>query len=502
MSNNILKDLYNIEMKRIRDLNAIQARENQKRRERERISREERKALIKDYEEQTIEANKVYEKQTEERINFNKLYEPISDKEKDKYLNFFKNKIKKELVYNFKKKEPLSIEEFFKVNRVGKKNFVLDKIKPSRVVKRNERISYLTKEYKESYLIDFYNEQEELEKEYKNTLEQKNNQIRIENSEFEKLENNLANFKKKEVETIVNEYLKENTISFTLQNLAEEKEYELKCKANYYEKNKCLSIESLVLDPIIFWSFPKKIKLNKTTLEPDYFYFTDNQYKKMYESHLKSYAVLLMYNVVEVFEKYIDEIIVNLYANGTNPYNGKNEKIFMLSTRVYKKDLININIKNVNCTEFLKRYECRLSNDFSNFVGIEPISYEESQNNYSLENISNNLDGFQFEHLSKNLLLSNGFDKVEVTKASGDYGADVIAYKEEIKYAIQCKKFSSTVGVKAVQEVIGSMSIYKCHVGVVLTNNYFTPQARELADKNNILLWDRDKLLKMLEKMK
>ena len=41
--------------------------------------------------------------------------------------------------------------------------------------------------------------------------------------------------------------------------------------------------------------------------------------------------------------------------------------------------------------------------------------------------------------------------------------------------------------------------MYNCHVGVVMTNNYFTAGAKQLAEKNGILLWDRDKLQQMID---
>ena len=88
-----------------------------------------------------------------------------------------------------------------------------------------------------------------------------------------------------------------------------------------------------------------------------------------------------------------------------------------------------------------------------------------------------------------------------MTQCSSDFGVDVIAYKDEIKYAIQCKKYSSPVGIKAVQEVIGSKAMNDCHVAVVLTNNTFTKSAIELAEKNNVLLWGRDKLLELIDNM-
>ena len=123
-----------------------------------------------------------------------------------------------------------------------------------------------------------------------------------------------------------------------------------------------------------------------------------------------------------------------------------------------------------------------------------------NQNN-EIDDVDNDMDGFDFEKYTGKLLKANGFTKVEVTQCSSDFGVDVIAYKDEIKYAIQCKKYSSPVGIKAVQEVIGSKAMNDCHVAVVLTNNTFTKSAKELAEKNNVLLWDRDKLVELIENM-
>lgn len=116
----------------------------------------------------------------------------------------------------------------------------------------------------------------------------------------------------------------------------------------------------------------------------------------------------------------------------------------------------------------------------------------------SIDYIDNYINGFEFESLMKTVLENNGFKDVEVTKSSGDFGVDIIALKDQIKYAIQCKKYSSPVGISAVQEVIGSKSLYDCHVAVVLTNNTFTSSAKVLAEKNNVLLWDRAKLIELL----
>ena len=132
---------------------------------------------------------------------------------------------------------------------------------------------------------------------------------------------------------------------------------------------------------------------------------------------------------------------------------------------------------------------------------IERILNEEV-NNFEINEIDSTMDGYDFEKYSAVLLEKNGFKNVQVTQCSGDFGVDIIAFKDDIKYAIQCKKYSSPVGVKAVQEVIASKAMNDCHVAVVLTNNSFTNSAKQLAKKNNVLLWDNTKLNELIDNAK
>lgn len=112
---------------------------------------------------------------------------------------------------------------------------------------------------------------------------------------------------------------------------------------------------------------------------------------------------------------------------------------------------------------------------------------------------ADDMEGHAFEEYCAGLLRDKGFLEVEVTKASGDYGVDILAEKEGVTYAIQCKCYTSDVGVKAVQEAYAGRDFYDRMVGVVLTNQYFTGPAVEAAKKLKILLWDRDYLEQMLE---
>ena len=108
------------------------------------------------------------------------------------------------------------------------------------------------------------------------------------------------------------------------------------------------------------------------------------------------------------------------------------------------------------------------------------------------------MSGLEFEWFCAEILKSNGFVDVEVSKGSGDFGIDILAAKDGITYAIQCKRLSNNVGNTAIQEVFSGKEFYRKHIGAVMTNQYFTLSAKETAERTGIVLWDRDKLDEMI----
>ena len=109
------------------------------------------------------------------------------------------------------------------------------------------------------------------------------------------------------------------------------------------------------------------------------------------------------------------------------------------------------------------------------------------------------MEGHDFEYFCADLLRKNGFLDVEVTKGSGDYGVDILAEKDGVTYAVQCKCYNAPIGVKAVQEVYAGRDYYDRMVGAVMTNQYFTSAAVAAAGKLKILLWDRGYIDSMME---
>lgn len=83
---------------------------------------------------------------------------------------------------------------------------------------------------------------------------------------------------------------------------------------------------------------------------------------------------------------------------------------------------------------------------------------------------------------------------------SGDGGADVIAEdkKNGHRLVIQCKHYSNTVGVEACYQAAGALNNYQGTQAIVITNNFFTEEAKFNAKNNNIILIDRFQLTKMI----
>lgn len=102
------------------------------------------------------------------------------------------------------------------------------------------------------------------------------------------------------------------------------------------------------------------------------------------------------------------------------------------------------------------------------------------------------MSGTEFEDFAAEILHRSGIEVLELTKESGDFGADIIVMLEGERTAVQCKRYARPIGVKAVQEAVSAKDYYKCTRAAVITNSTFTRQARELAAESNVILWDRE----------
>jgi restriction system protein len=108
------------------------------------------------------------------------------------------------------------------------------------------------------------------------------------------------------------------------------------------------------------------------------------------------------------------------------------------------------------------------------------------------------MDGAMFERRLAVLFRALGYTAEITGRAAGDYGCDLIVKRDGRRHAVQAKRWGKNVGIKAVQEAAAARMHYGADAAMVVTNRYFTKQARALARSNHVDLWDRDRLVKAL----
>ncbi len=133
------------------------------------------------------------------------------------------------------------------------------------------------------------------------------------------------------------------------------------------------------------------------------------------------------------------------------------------------------------------------------FISMVCTIYRKLHRKYTLKQLDK-MDGHQFEYACADILKANGYKHVKVTRGSGDFGVDIIAEKDKVRYAIQCKRYNHKLDNTPIQEVVGGLAYYQCDKGAVMTNQYFTEPSKQLAQVNDIKLLDRDTLSHMVDK--
>lgn len=137
---------------------------------------------------------------------------------------------------------------------------------------------------------------------------------------------------------------------------------------------------------------------------------------------------------------------------------------------------------------------------FALCVGIYRVYKKRRENrlkNSTLKDIDN-MSGEEFEEFLEIVFRDMGY-KTMLTPVTGDYGADLLIKKKGVKTVIQAKRWKSIVGVEAVQQVVASMRYYKATDAMVITNNYYSQNAINLAKVNNVRLWDRGDVIKLIK---
>ena len=102
--------------------------------------------------------------------------------------------------------------------------------------------------------------------------------------------------------------------------------------------------------------------------------------------------------------------------------------------------------------------------------------------------IVSKMSGMEFEFFLIDLLNGAGAYHVSGTPPTGDQGADIFFTYNDLKVVVQAKRYTGSVGNKAIQEVHSAKGYYKCDHAMVITSSRFTQASYSLANELGVFL--------------
>jgi restriction system protein len=108
------------------------------------------------------------------------------------------------------------------------------------------------------------------------------------------------------------------------------------------------------------------------------------------------------------------------------------------------------------------------------------------------------MTGTEFEQFLGKIMTHRGY-RVTLNGASGDLGVDLIARKDKETLAIQAKRQAGKVSRRAVSDAVAGMQHYKCTSSMVISNAYYSPGAKALAQSTGCILIDRSALTRWIQ---
>lgn len=116
----------------------------------------------------------------------------------------------------------------------------------------------------------------------------------------------------------------------------------------------------------------------------------------------------------------------------------------------------------------------------------------------------------EFEEFVAEVFKRHGFS-VELTKQTRDGGRDIIAIRSDlcgdVKYIIECKRYTSKIGVDLVRNLHGVQDLEGANKSVLVTTSTFSSDAKKLAQSTENIKWglslrDFDDILKWAKELK
>lgn len=188
-----------------------------------------------------------------------------------------------------------------------------------------------------------------------------------------------------------------------------------------------------------------------------------------------------------IHKDYYGDIKIDAWINELDRFISDRFYDLMIATTSYPPFVLHI-ARAYNLDHFLVKDRDQIHTDVFDYISdLKYDNYDEAS--ASVADVEN---GFDYEIAVGTTLERLGWS-VRMTNGGGDQGVDILAERDDILYAIQCKYYSSSVGNSAVQQVHAGAAYYGAQYSAVVSNAPYTKAAMQLANSLGVkILHDRN----------
>ncbi|MDA3730543.1 restriction endonuclease [Niameybacter massiliensis] len=90
---------------------------------------------------------------------------------------------------------------------------------------------------------------------------------------------------------------------------------------------------------------------------------------------------------------------------------------------------------------------------------------------------------------------------IDLLKSKDELGCDIIAREKQDIICIKCVSGAEEIGILPLQQVYGSMNLYKANKCMLITTSTYSEKAKQFAKANHVNLIDQQELLKKIMKV-
>jgi restriction system protein len=292
------------------------------------------------------------------------------------------------------------------------------------------------------------------------------------------------------------------------------KSYELE-----YRPDNGLFIVDYQLPSITSIPAVREVKYIQSRDDFDEEHISQAQLSKLYDHLLYQISLRTVHELYEADKiSALVSIVFNGYVRSIDPAMGQETNACVLSLQVTKDEFEGINLASVNPKACFKKLKGVGSSKLHSLTPIAPIMRIEREDRRFIsahavadtlgeeDNIAA-MDWGDFEHLVRELFekeFASTGGEVKVTRASGDWGVDAIAFDPDPirggKIVIQAKRYTDTVDVSAVRDLYGTVFNEGANKGILITTSDYGPEAYEFAKGKPLVLLNGGNLLHLLQK--